>query len=242
MNEKEFLDSVSKTYKMEGSPYNQGKRSIAIGVFSEFIKPGGTALELGCADGYETSLISKLVSKLDVIDGSIQFIEDCMLKCPEANFVHDLFENYSSKQKYDYIFASYVLEHVADVSPVLNMIKSHLKPGGLFFTVVPNANSFSRQLAVNMGLIKDLKGLTENDINHGHRRVYDSLSLCRDLKDGGFTIIDRGGILFKLLADFQMDEMLNSKIITDQHLQGLFKMGVLYPSLCDSIYAICKII
>jgi 2-polyprenyl-3-methyl-5-hydroxy-6-metoxy-1,4-benzoquinol methylase len=243
-NEKDFLNSLTSTYKMDGSVYNQKKREIVINLFSRFIH-GGKALELGCADGYETELISKLVDKLDVIDGSRIFIDNCKKKeYKNVNFIYELFETYSipeSIEKYDYVFATYVLEHVVDIKFVFNMIRQVLKPEGLLFIVVPNALALSRQLALSMGIINGLKDLTQNDIDHGHKRVYDWFDLNKDIEINCFEIVEQGGTVFKILADFQMDKLLNDGFLTDYHLKGLLKLGKMYPEFCDSIYAICHL-
>jgi hypothetical protein len=111
----------------------------------------------------------------------------------------------------------------------------------LFFVVVPNANALSRQLALHMGLLKDLKNLTENDVNHGHRRVYDRVSLNRDLTEAGFVSISQGGILLKPLADFQMDKLIDSGILQEPQLDGLYRLGFEYPDLCGYLFSACKL-
>ena len=92
-----------------------------------------------------------------------------------------------------------------------------------------------------MGLIPDLKELTQNDFDHGHRRVYDRVSLNRDIENCGFTAIAQGGIMLKLLADFQMDRLINMGILQKPQISGLYKLGFEYPDLCGSLYSICRI-
>jgi 2-polyprenyl-3-methyl-5-hydroxy-6-metoxy-1,4-benzoquinol methylase len=248
--ERDLLDKVSTTYVLSDSPYLRFKREYAVHIFLPFIKfnenssPNGIALQLGCADGFETKLLSGLARNLDVIDGSQEFIEKCKKNsCPNVRFIHSLFEEYKlghGVEKYDYVFASYVLEHVFDVQPVLDMIKAVLKPLGLLFVIVPNARALSRQLAQHMKIVTDLKELTENDINHGHRRVYDRPDLNRDIDKAGLEIVAQGGIFFKMLAHFQMDKLLEEGFLTRDHMEGLYRLGLEYPDLCDSLYAVCR--
>ncbi len=250
IDELDFIEKVSSTYKMKGSTYTCLKRAFAVRALSRFMKhaengrPEGKALELGCADGFETELLSGLVEKLDVVDGSLTFIEACRaVGHTNVRFFHTLFEEYSvgpGEEKYDYIFASYVLEHVSNAKNVLDMVKSSLKPEGLFFVLVPNARALSRQLAQQMNIFSDLKALTENDINHGHRRVYDMPDFVKEIENSGFEIVAAGGLLFKLLADFQMDKLLDDGFLTIAHIEGLYRLGFIYPDFADSLYAVCR--
>ncbi len=249
-NEHELLDKVSTTYVLSDSLYLRYKREYAMRTFMPFIgmkedrHSKGSTLQLGCADGFETKLLSGLASRLDVIDGSQEFIERCKKNnYPNVHFIHTLFEEYElekGEEKYDYVFASYVMEHVSDVQAVLGVIQSVLKPSGFLFVTVPNARALSRQLALHMNIVGDLKELTENDVNHGHRRVYDRPAMNKDIEKGGFKIVSQGGLFLKFLAHFQMDELLEDDFLTEDHMEGLYRLGLEYPDFCDSLYSICR--
>lgn len=90
--------------------------------------------------------------------------------------------------------------------------------------MVPNCNALSRKLALKMGLIEHLGVLTENDHKHGHRRVFSQSSLRKAMIDNGFAIIDIKGIVFKILADFQLNQLLDSGILNASHINGLQKL------------------
>lgn len=248
--ERDFLNKVRSTYRLGESEYCRIKCEFTIRTFAPFMaqipsQGKGKALQLGCADGFETKLISELTDQLDVLDGSSEFIAECKkTNYPDVNFIHTLFEEYEigqDEEKYDYVFASYVFEHVFDTQKILEILKSILKPAGFLFVLVPNARALSRQLALHMKLIEGLKNLTENDRNHGHRRVYDRVALNRDFEQGGFETVSQGGVLFKLLADFQLDKLIDDDFLTREHMEGLYKLGLEYPDMCDSLYSVCRI-
>jgi len=240
-DEREFLDRTVDTYVPSTSPQEMLSKRLTVRTFAPFLQRTGRALELGSSDGYMTSLIAPLVSHVDVVEGSTRFLEMARARnIPNTTLIHTLFEEFESTRPYDYVFATYVLEHVTDVSRVLQVIRSVMKDESLLFVVVPNARAASRQLALHMGLISDLKSLSENDIRHGHRRVYDRVSLNKDLAEGEFLTIAQGGILFKPFADFQMDKLMEHGIIQEPQREGLYSLGFEYPDLCGYLYSICK--
>ena len=239
--EKEFLDKVYHTYTVDNSPQTMAMRKLIAKTFIPHFR-GGHGLELGCSDGFMTEILAGHLDKLDVIDGSRKFIQEAeKRRLKNVTFTYTLFEQYATETKYDCVIASYILEHVLDPIPVLRMARSVLKPDGKLFVVVPNARALSRQWALHMNMLKDLKELTPNDHNHGHRRVYDRVNLNRDLAAAGFEGIAEGGIMLKILADFQMDRLIADQMLTEQHLQGLYSLGLEYPDLCGSLFSVCRI-
>jgi 2-polyprenyl-3-methyl-5-hydroxy-6-metoxy-1,4-benzoquinol methylase len=232
-----FLDRVSGTY-VEDIPYHNIKRALIFEASKRFMRSGGgTALELGCHDGYETAMLSQIVDHLDVVEGSAAFIDKCKaMNLPNVAFIKTLFEDYCADGKYDYVFANYVFEHVLDPAVVLRMIKKALKPDGVLFVTVPNNKAFSRRLALEMGLLRSLEGLTENDVNHGHRRTYDFESAVAGLRNEGFEIVEKSGVIFKPLADFQLNQLLNKGFLTQAHIEALYRLGLKHPEMCDSIF------
>ena len=238
--ERSFLDKVFHTYTVDTSLQTKAMRELIFRTFSQFVR-GGNGLELGCSDGYMTEMLAARLDKLDVVDGSHRFLEEASKrKLDNVTFRHSLFEEFRTEAKYDYVFASYIMEHVLDPIAVLKMAQSVLNPEGLLMIVVPNARALSRQLALHMGLLKDLKELTENDAHHGHRRVYDRLALNRDIQAAGFENVSQGGIMLKILADFQLDELIGNGMLRKEHIDGLFQLGLEYPDLSGSLFSICK--
>lgn len=240
-DEKAFLDKVVDTYVTSTSPQDRWIKNLAVRVAAPFIPKGASVLEFGCCDGYMTSLIAERAARLTVIDGSATFIEIAKKKVStDVTFIHSLFEEYQPEITFDFIFATYVLEHVTDSIEFLKVAKRLLNPYGRLYIVVPNARALSRQMARHMGLIDDLFGLTKNDINHGHRRVYDRQTLSKDLSIAGLVEIAQGGLMLKPLADFQMDQMFSVGIIAEKQVEGMFKLGLEYPDLAGSLFSVCQ--
>lgn len=239
--EMDFLESVIGTYVTSESPQDRLIKTLAVRTFKPYMRAHGNALEFGCCDGFMSGLIAPLCDTLIVIDGSKSFIEMAKRRVPpNVEFVHTLFEDYAPRRRFDYIFATYVLEHVGDAVNFLTLAGSLLDEHGLLFLVVPNARALSRQLARHMGLLESLYTLTPNDINHGHRRVYDRITLTRDIEAAGLHQLGQGGLLLKLLADFQMDKLIDTDILGEAQQEGLYKMGLEYPDLAGSLFSVCS--
>ena len=236
-----FLESVIPTYVTSGSAQDRVIKTLAWRNFRPYMRAGGRALEFGCCDGFMTELIADHVDHLTSVDGSSTFIEMAKMRgAGNVDFVHSLFEDFKPEVEFDYIFATWVLEHVSDAIGFLTAASRLLAKGGLLFIAVPNARAFSRQLARHMGVLDDLFALTSNDTNHGHRRVYDRLALNQNIERSGLCQVAQGGLLFKLLADFQLDQMIDAGILGDSQIEGLHKIGLEYPDFCGSLFSICR--
>lgn len=238
--EKAFLDKVYNTYTVDHSSQTRVMRELVVRTITPYVR-GGTGLELGCSDGYMTELLAARLDRLDVVDGSRHFLDEARKRnVPNVQYIYSLFEEFKPEARYDYVFASFILEHVLDPHAVLEVARNVLKPGGLLFVTVPNARALSRQLALHMGLIKDLKALTENDLVNGHRRVYDRVYLTRDLSAAGFDTVAEGGLMLKILADFQLDKLFDQGFLQAKHVDGLYRLGLEYPDLCGALYSVCR--
>lgn len=239
--ERQFLDKVYHTYTVDTSAQTMAMRKLIMRTFAPYLR-GGRALELGCSDGFMTEMIAGHVDHLDVVDGSELFLAEAKKRgLPNVNFINSLFEEFEADEKYNYVIASYILEHVFDPVAVMKMARSVLQPDGLLLLLVPNARALSRQLAVHMGLLNGLKELTPNDHNHGHRRVYDRVDFDRDIAAAGFENVSQGGVMLKILADFQMDKLIDDGTLQEAQLDGLYRLGLEYPDLCGSLFSICRI-
>lgn len=243
MDEREFISKVGRTYA-RGSTQDKVIRELIVRTFKPYLNDNMVGLQLGYGEGIDTAGLAKLLRHIDVVECNKQFIRSGrQRRFSNVSFIYSLFEELDrsvTRKTYDVIFAIYVLEHVRDVQQVLSRLHPLLKPQGLLFVVVPNANALSRQLARAMGLLTNLKDLTKYDIQHGHRRVYDMQELVKELEQGGFELVHQGGIFLKILADFQLNKMYEHKILTSEQIEGLYKLGLEYPHWCGSIFAIAR--
>jgi len=245
--EKEFLNSLVSDYK-DVSPYSEIKKDIIINYIDSVLKDDKNkrGLQMGCSNGYETEQLAKRFDQLDVVDGAEAFVEKLKAeeKYQNVNFIFSLFEEFEVDEvnKYDYVFCNYVLEHVYDSAKILSQISRLLKRGGTLFVVVPNGLALSRRIALSMGMLNELEALTENDKVHGHRKVYTLEKISSELENSGFKIQTIKGIVFKILADFQLNKLLKENFFTTTHIMALQQLANEPGNLnfSDSFFIISK--
>jgi hypothetical protein len=64
--------------------------------------------------------------------------------------------------------------------------------------------------------------------------------LNRELRSAGFETVAEGGLMLKILADFQLDELIDDGTLQQSHIDGLYRLGLEYPDLCGSLFSICR--
>jgi len=204
--------------------------------------PVGRALELGCYHGAFTRRLEERYADLTVVEGAADLIAVARSAVSSrVKFMLTTFENFEPNSVFDAIFLIHTLEHLDDGAEQLARIRLWLNPGsGRLFVVVPNAHAASRQIAVEMGLISHASAVSDGERAHGHRRTYSLDTLGAECRMAGLQVIDRGGVFFKPFANFQIDALLRSGVIGEDYLEGCYQLGMRYPDLCSSIYAVCS--
>jgi SAM-dependent methyltransferase len=236
-HDSEFQDNAGRKYAYG---FDEVVRRYMMRSLSPFFRPG-PALEVGCFDGGSTALLAAAFPDLTVVEASAELIARAKAKVPDrVRFVHALVEQAKLEPVYRSIFLVHTLEHIDPPQPALAALREALAAEGLFFCVVPNAQAASRQIAVKMGLISHNAAVTEAERLHGHRCTYSMDTLERELRESGFEVLSRGGILFKPLANFQFDQAIATGLVSPEYLEGCYALGMQYPELCSSIFMVAK--
>ena len=219
--------------------------TIMHGYFMRTFKPwiaGVSALELGCFHGDMTARIFKEYPDTCVVEGSEKCIEIAKqnLGFHLVEFIHSMFETVKLDRKFDAIFLIHTLEHVDDPVGLLKRSRGWLHHGGKLFVAVPNAYAASRQIACKMGIVGEPTSVTQAEAVHGHCRTYSKYTFERDILKAGLKLMSVGGVMFKPMANFQLDLALQHGVIDRQFLDGCYALGKELPDLCSSIYAVCE--
>jgi 2-polyprenyl-3-methyl-5-hydroxy-6-metoxy-1,4-benzoquinol methylase len=243
------IDIVSRDYNAEAKDHADHRYAYGfdylmhdymLKTFAPFFV-NGNALELGCFEGNFTK---KLLERFPIVE-AVEASSDCIAIASNnvggaVKFHHSTFETFKSDQRYDNIFLIHTLEHLDHSVAVLSRIRQWLSDRGRLFVATPNARAASRQIAVNMGLIKHAAAVTDAEAAHGHRTTYSLDTLTADVRAANLQPVTHGGVIFKGLANFQIDAALKAGIISKEYIDGCFELGRVYPDLCSSIYVICE--
>lgn len=232
---KEAKDHPEHRYAYD---FDYRMHTFMLRTFESSLREGPT-LELGCFHGNFTRLLCHRFDDVEVVEAS----EDCIVEASKtvdgkAHFHHSTFEKFEPTRRYANIFLIHTLEHLDSRPNVLRRIGSWLANGGRLFVATPNARAASRQIAVHMGLIDHCAAVTTAEDSHGHRLTYSLDTLAHDLLAAGLETTRRGGVVFKGLANFQLDAALLAGIISEEYLEACYQLGSVYPDLCSSVYCV----
>jgi 2-polyprenyl-3-methyl-5-hydroxy-6-metoxy-1,4-benzoquinol methylase len=202
-------------------------------------------LEVGCAidpiyNHYDN------FDKLIIIEPSIHFyniasnyILNNSKLFSRVTIINDYFENTIielQKYEFDYVIISSLLHEIENVSSFLANLHTFIKPNTIVHVNVPNAWSFHRVLAYEMGMIDSIYEMTDNNVIFQQHCVFDMASLSEIIIKLGFEIIDSGTYFLKPFSHKQMSEMLKTKIINENTLDGFFRMTKYMPNLGSELF------
>ena len=234
LNEKERLNNISD-YWSSKTGVNSTFVTFSYKALQPFFRRD-SCLELGSADGQMTQYLVQDFDKVVAVDGSQRFINELsQLKIKNLETVCSLFEEYKSGERFDTVIMSHILEHVDNPVEIISIGKRYLKPGGVLLIDVPNARSFHRIAAVEMGLLTKIDDLNETDLMLGHRRVYTSDLMKEHIKLAGLRLIHWGGHFLKTVSNKQIEESWN-----DDMMKAYFEVGKSFPDYCAEIYFVCE--
>jgi SAM-dependent methyltransferase len=187
-------------------------------------------LEMGCATGELTSLMTSHATRYDVVEGSARNVAVASERVPDARFFTSLWEDFEPVERYSDILLVCALEHVIDPVDILRRAAAWLRPRGRVHIVVPNADSFHRQVGVEMGILGRRDELSESDHRIGHRRVYDLDGVVADVRRAGLAPVHWQGIFLKILSNRQMLGW------SWELIRALHQVGQRYPAQCAELY------
>ena len=105
------------------------------------LKTGGSILDLGCGTGGFLSTLKGPSWKLYGIEMSEAAARVARERCGAEVFVGDVPDAAFSSNSFDAITCFNVFEHMYDPRAVLTRVAKWLKPGGIFYTMMPNIDS-----------------------------------------------------------------------------------------------------
>lgn len=153
--------------------------------------------------------------------------------------INDYLENAISKlskYEFDFILVSGLIHELDNVTFFLNKLRDLLKKSTIVHANVPNARSFHRVLALEMGIIQTVFEMSDMNLRMQQHRVLDLTSFSELIINHGFKIIKSGSFFIKPFTHTQMSKLLETKIIDEIVLNGLYNMVKYIPDLGSEIF------
>lgn len=162
---------------------------------------------------------------------------------PRITIIHDFFENCQETLKkidFDCIIANGVLHEITDPRRFLTMVKNISHEKTVIYFSIPNAASFHRLLAKEMGIIENIFELSNTDIRFNRARVYDKKLLLSLMNESGFSVIDFGTYFIKPFSNKQMEELIINGTFDMKLIDGLIGLIKYFPEYGSEMYVIAK--
>jgi len=128
---------------------------------------------------------------------------------------------------FDVVLLSGVLQDVDDPAKLLRLSLAPAAPGAHVLVTTPNALSFHRLLAVEMGLMPNPHSLSPRNLRFRQNVVFDSESLRKLLEEGGVHNLQFEGYMFKPFTHAQMARAL--EFLPAGASEGLDRLGQKFP-------------
>jgi SAM-dependent methyltransferase len=201
----------------------------------------GTVLEVGC--GPQLLCLQALaqpnrIQRWVAVEPAARWAEaavDVARGEPRLTVVHDYIERadtalaalWPNEQAADLVIVSGVIHETGAPEALLQASLRWLRPGGHLLVSVPNALSFHRLLAVQMGLAEAPEALSERNRLLGQPRVYRPNDLRALVLSLGLEEVALDGYLFKPFTHAQMALLLPA--LGERGVQGLIDLGRAFP-------------
>ena len=206
----------------------------------KYIK-GKNCLEIGVGSANFTKKILSFFKEIICVDPSLKSLNAIKnIKSKKIKFYRTVIEKLKHDKKFDNIFALNVLEHCKNDLLSIKSMKNFLNKKGKLFIAVPNSEAGSRQIAKEMGILKSIHSLTDFDKKIGHYRIYNLKKLKALVLKAKLKIVLIGGVIFKGLANYQIDECLEKKIIDLNYIDGCYKLSKKVPKYSTTIFVVCE--
>lgn len=133
-----YTDAYDRLIAAAGNdPARWGFRVDAIARY----KKAGTLLDLGCSSGSFLETMRGDAWKLFGIEMSAASARLAETRTGAQVFVGQILDAQFPRESFDVITCFDVLEHVYEVREVMSRVAAWLKPGGIFYVLVPNIDS-----------------------------------------------------------------------------------------------------
>ena len=196
---------------------------------AERVAPGQRVLELGCATGLMTAALVARGARVSAIDRSQAYLERARERAGESTtLVRAGLEEPGWEEivggGFDHVLACNLIHEMDDPVALLARARDVLADDGLVHLSLQNPQSIHRLVALEMGLIDDLREISERGARFDTRGLWSADELVDLARDAGLGVIAREGVMLKPLPNAMMaalaPDVLDGFARAARHLPG----------------------
>lgn len=198
----------------------------------EWVRPGDTVLELGCATGRMTAALCAAGATVVGVDRAEVYLARAAQRgLADATFVQSDIVELDLPDRFDHVIVANVVHEVPDPAALFATAARHLAPGGHLHVSLQNPASIHRLVGREMGLIAALDEVSDRGRAYDTLEVLDAERLAGLGRDAGLTLVHRGGVMLKPLPNDLMatlpEEILEGFVAAARHLPDHASMNYL---------------
>jgi 2-polyprenyl-3-methyl-5-hydroxy-6-metoxy-1,4-benzoquinol methylase len=237
-SKKNHLDVISDVYNDDNLFTLENRLMIehyARLIAEKHTDTGKSCLDLGLGHGVAATILSRTIEDYTVIEGSKTIIDEYKNhnKDTNATIIQSYFEDFETDKRYDIIVMGFILEHVENPLEILNKYKRFLKESGIICISLPNFAQLNRRIGQLMGVIQTMEFFTDNDIDLGHKHLFDVESFKALISSADLKLLSLEGIYMKPITTVQIKQLDLGK----DFLKALITIGKDYPELSVAMFA-----
>jgi SAM-dependent methyltransferase len=229
----DYIDELSKDSSFEAVLSNARKKQV---LRSMDLYQHNSILEIGCGLNPLFTDINDY-EEYTIVEPSKKFTD--FARALEKNdrkitiingFLEEIFDELEN-QKFDFIFLSGVLHQVPQPEKFLKTIYKLCDTSSIVHINVPNAYSFHRLLALEMGYINTIFEKSETNAKLQVNWIFDKDCLIRLVHENEFDVLDFGTYFIKLFTNEQMEKIIATNILKKDVIEGLENMIKYMPDM-----------
>ena len=179
---------------------------------AERVAPGDRVLELGCATGLMTAHLAGQGARVTGVDRSDAYLGRARARLGDrAGFIRaGLAEpgwEALAGAGYDHVLLCNLIHELPDPAGLLRRAAALLAADGLVHLSLQNPDSIHRLVAVEMGLIEDVREVSARGDRFGTIGLWGADDLARLAREAGLGVVAREGVMLKPLANGMMAEL-----------------------------------
>lgn len=201
----------------------------------------GNLLEVGCGNNSIVNYLNSF-NNFQIVEPGKKFYNkachDIKLhgKRGQIKVSNNSIEEFNKNIDYNVIIVSCLLHEIQDQSSFIKAIIHLMSSQTVLYIDVPNAYSFHRLLAKELGYIVDVFQMSQTQIKMQQNKIFDIDELVVFLSSFNLNILEKGDFIFKPFTHAQMQSLLDNNIFNKEFLIGLAKMSKYTPGLGSEIY------